>query len=76
MTMSSTYRCIDSNCFDGSKVVNGIYAPIGMIELTSMAHTTEENHPWIQIKLSQNFCVSAVKIWNRYMDVEGMHVQS
>ena len=74
--MSSTYGCIDLNCFDGSKVVDGIYAPIGMNEHTSIAHTGHEYHPWIQIKLYQNLCVSAVKIWNRNMDVEGMHVQS
>ena len=71
VTMSSIRECTDSYCFDGSKVVDGIYAPIGMHELTSIAHTGYEYHPWIQIKLYQNFCVSAVKIWNRYMSGEG-----
>ena len=57
--------------FNGSKVVDGIYAPIGMPEQTSLAHTNNDHHPWIQIKLYQDFCVSAVKIWNRYMSGEG-----
>ena len=76
VTMSSTWGCTNLYCFDGSKVVDGIYASIDMNELTSMAHTTKENHPWIQIRLALNSCISAVKIWNRNMDLEGMHVQS
>ena len=74
--MSSIWKCTDSDCTDGSKVVDGIYAPIDMNEQTSLAHTGYEYNPWIQIKLYQSFCVSAVKIWNRNMDGEGMHVQS
>ena len=69
--MSSPWACKDSYCSDGSKAVDGIYAPIDMHEHTSIAHTNLENHPWIQIKLSQSFCVSAVKIWNRYMSGVG-----
>ena len=50
-----------------SNVVDGIYAPIGINEKTSVAATKIESNPWIQIDLSRNFCVSAVKIWNRYL---------
>ena len=76
VTMSSIKPCINPHCFNGSKVIDGIYAPIDMHERTSMAHTRTENNPWIQIKLYQKFCVSAVKIWNRNLDVEGRHAQS
>ena len=74
VTMSSIRECTDSYCFDGSKAVDGIYAPIDMNELTSMAHTAKENHPWIQVELYQQFCVSAVKIWNRNMHSEGIYI--
>ena len=51
-----------------SNVVDGIYAPtIGINEKTSVAATKIESNPWIQIDLSRNFCVSAVKIWNRHL---------
>ena len=61
--MSSRF---DSNHHE-SNVVDGIYAPtIGINERTSVAATKYESNPWIQIDLSRNFCVSAVKIWNRY----------
>ena len=72
--MSSIRECTDSYCFDGSKVVDGIYAPIGMNEFTSMAHTTKNDQPWIQVELCQQFCVSAVKIWNRNMRSEGIFI--
>ena len=72
--MSSQFRCVtvDSNlyCLNGSKVVDGIYAPIDVHEFTSLAHTLNEINPWIQIDLRKSFCVSAVKIWNRIMDTD------
>ena len=70
VTMSSTLNPTD---FNGSKVVDGIYAPIDMPEQTSLAHTNNDHHPWIQIKLYQNFCVSAVKIWNRNKGGDGRY---
>ena len=75
--MSSQYRCLpkDSNlyCFNGFKVVDGIYAPIGVHEFTSIAHTEYETNPWLQIDLRKSLCISAVKIWNRNMDHVGRH---
>ena len=70
--MSSQFRCLtrDSNlyCLNGSKAVDGIYAPIGVDELTSLAATLNEINPWLQIELEKSSCISAVKIWNRNMD--------
>ena len=72
---SSPYKCVTrkSNlyCHNGSKVVDGIYAPVGVNELTSVAHTGYEKNPWLQIDLEKSFCISAVKIWNRNMDGSG-----
>lgn len=69
--MSSTFVGSSGFLFDGSKVVDGIYAPIGMHEFTSIAITLSEPSPWMQIDLSKKFCVSAVKIWKRYMASHG-----
>ena len=70
--MSSQNPCSSNgHCFNGSKVVDGIYAPIGVHEQTSLAHTLNENNPWIQIDLGKSFCISAVKVWNRNMDSTG-----
>ena len=70
--MSSQYRCVTKKsklyCFNGSKVVDGIYAPIDVDEHTSISHTESEKNPWIQIDLKKSLCISAVKIWNRNMD--------
>ena len=63
VTMSSRY---DLNHHE-SNVVDGIYAPIGIYERTSVAATKRENNPWMQIDLGKDLCVSAVKIWNRYI---------
>ena len=75
--ISSQYPCEsqDSNlyCHNGSKAVDGIYAPIGVHEYTSIAHTEHETNPWIQIDLGKSLCISAVKIWNRNMDGAGRH---
>ena len=68
--MSSVYRCRNGYCFEGAKAVDGIYEPIGVDEFSSIAHTSRESNPWIQIDLGQAYCISAVKIWNRYMSVD------
>ena len=73
--MSSLNLCSQSYCFQGSKVVDGIYAPIGVHELTSIAITEQELSPWIQIDLQDNFCISAVKIWNRNKDILGTSIR-
>ena len=65
--MSSVY----GNSFDGSKVVDGIRAPIGIPESTSIAITKGEVSPWMQIDLSRDSCASAVKIWQRYLAHHG-----
>ena len=66
--MSSQYNCRTKGrieyCFNGSKVVDGIYAPIGVHEWTSIAMTQDQSNPWLQIDLRKSFCISAVKIWN------------
>ena len=73
--MSSQYKCLteESNlyCFNGSKVVDGIYTPIGVPEWTSIAVTLNEINPWLQIDLGKSFCISAVKIWNKIMRNKG-----
>ena len=69
--MSSQYPCRAQRCFNGSKVVDGIYAPIGVDERTSIAHTLNEINPWLQIDLEKSFCILAVRIWNRNMNVLG-----
>ena len=68
--MLSQYPCLmtkelNLNCFNGSKVVDGIYTPIGVHEYTSIAITQNQDNPWLQIDLGKSFCISAVKIWNR-----------
>ena len=69
--MSSQYKCVTRKsieyCFYGSKVVDGIYAPIGVHEYTSIAITQNQDNPWLQIDLEKSFCISAVQIWNRIM---------
>ena len=74
--MSSVLGNTQGYHFQGSKVVDGLYAPIGVHELTSIAITENELSPWIQIDLQDNFCISAVKIWNRNMDTSGTRVIS
>ena len=73
--MPSQLRCLTREsslyCFNGSKVVDGIYAPIGVHEWTSIAATLEETNPWLQIDLGKSFCISAVKIWNKIMRNKG-----
>ena len=73
--MSSQFQCLteDSNlyCFNGSKVVDGIYAPMGVHEYTSFAATLNEINPWLQIDLGKSFCISAIKVWNRNMWTKG-----
>ena len=69
--MPSTYNCVYSYCFNGSKAVDGLYEPRGVHEYTSIAQTNVESNPWIQIDLAQAFCISAVKIWNRYLSLAG-----
>ena len=75
--MSSQYRCLpkDSNlyCFNGFKVVDGIYAPIYVHKWTSIAATLNETNPWLQIDLGQSICISAVKAWNRIKEKGGWH---
>ena len=75
---SSPYECVtrDSNvyCHNGSKAVDGIYAPIGVHEFTSIAITEYEKNPWLQIDLGKSLCISAVKIWNRNMDGLGKKI--
>ena len=73
--MSSQYQCIRGYCFEGSKVVDGIYAPIGVREFTSIAHTLNKTNPWIQIDLGKSFCISAVKIWNRNKDGRSLAIK-
>ena len=68
MSMSSTHGCVSGFCFAGSNAVDGIYLPIDMNELSSVAHTITEYTPWLQIDLGWSFCISAVKIWNRSME--------
>ena len=73
--MSSMHNCSGGYCFNGSKIVDGIYAPAtGEHELQSLAHTNSENTPWIQIDLKTSFCISAVKIWNRVGDDDGSFI--
>ena len=50
--------------FDGSNIIDGIYAPIDTDDLSSLAATLSENNPWMQIDLTIDLCISAVKIWN------------
>ena len=71
--MSSLNLWSQNYCFQGSKVVDGIYAPSGVHEFTSLVHSQYELGPWIQIDLRENFCISAVKIWNRYMNSYGRY---
>ena len=73
--MSSQLLCRTEDsilyCFNGSKVVDGIYTPIGVPEWTSIAVTLNEINPWLQIDLGKSFCISAVKIWNKIMRNKG-----
>ena len=75
--MSSQLRCLTSKsnlyCFNGSKVVDRIYAPIGVHEWTSISHTLHKTNPWLHIDLKKSLCISAVTIWNRNMDGAGRH---
>ena len=69
--MSSVYRCRYGYCFEGAKAVDEIYKPpSGENELLSIAITNKEQNPWIQIDLGQAYCISAVKIWNRYIPTD------
>ena len=69
--MSSVYKCERGYCFEGAKAVDGIYKPLrGQNEFLSVAHTNKEQNPWIQIDLGQAYCISAVKIWNRYIPTD------
>ena len=69
--MSSQYPCLHGYCYNGSKVVDGIYTPINVYEHSIIAHTLNETNPWLQIDLEKSFCISAVKIWNRNMEIAG-----
>ena len=66
--MSSLY----ADRFDGSKAVDGRYEPVGVHEQTSIAITKKEPNPWIMVDLGEAYCISAVKIWNRYKSTEGI----
>ena len=66
VTLSSQYPCSLGYCFEGSKAVDGIYAPTdGAHEFTSIAHTLSTTDAWLQIDLEEPHCVFAVKVWNR-----------
>ena len=58
--------------YAGGFAVDGIYE--SQNEVSSLAHTQVDINPWIQIDLSQSYCISAVKVWNRYLSVEGMSI--
>ena len=51
--------------YAGRFAVDGIYKPEN--DFASLAHTEADSNPWIQIDLSQSYCISAVKVWNRYL---------
>ena len=51
--------------YAGRFAVDGIYKPEN--DVASLAHTEADSNPWIQIDLSQSYCISAVKVWNRYL---------
>ena len=61
--MSSKY-CNGDTCADPAKAVDGTYESTGE-GLSSIAHSIEEENPWIQIDLGYATCISAVEIWNR-----------
>ena len=68
--MSSQYQCTRGFCFPGSKAVDGIYLQAtGEHEYTSIAVTNQEVNSYIQIDLEENHCISAVKVWNRRVNV-------
>ena len=67
--MSSQFGC-DAYCYNGSKVVDGIYLPPGADDRISVAHTRHEVNSYIQIDLEVSRCITAVKIWNRVSESE------
>ena len=68
MSMSSLY----SKKYIGAKAVDGKYEPVGVKELTSIAITKNEHNPWMLVDLGEAHCISAVKIWNRFMAGPGI----
>ena len=47
---------------------DGIYRPsvdLGVDEMTSLAHTINENNPWWMVDLERAYCIWAVRILNR-----------
>ena len=58
--------------YAGSFAVDGIYE--SQNEVSSLAHTQVDINPWIQIDLSQSYCISAVKVWNRNGSANGMSI--
>ena len=49
---------------------DGIYRPsvdLGVDEMTSLAHTINENNPWWMVDLERAYCIWAVRILNRGM---------
>ena len=58
--------------YAGRFAVDGIYKPEN--DFASLAHTEADSNPWIQIDLSQSYCISAVKVWNRNGSANGMSI--
>lgn len=65
--MISVYRNTANNHdFSGQKAIDGIYEPKDENEyFDSLAHTFAEISPWLQADLINQYCINAVKIWNR-----------
>ena len=64
--MSSVYPCSGGYCFPGSKAVDGVYREhVNSAEYFSIAVTTLEQNPYLQIDLGESHCIKAVKLWNR-----------
>jgi hypothetical protein len=58
----------------GSEAIDGIYAIISTP--SSLAHTSSEESPWLQVNLVMASFVRGVKIWNRCLDSQGRFIMS
>ena len=57
--------------YRGDKAIDGIYETPDYpwdAEQSSLVHTNIETSPWIQADLVKEYCIRAVKIWNRNHD--------
>ena len=64
-TLSSIYPNPEGGLYTADHAVDGIHSPPADHERLSIAHTKEEDKPWLRVNLEESYCIWAVRVLNR-----------